>query len=110
MLFGGRKVVLIFNLFFSIIFLIHITFLIYDILNPEVPEIVVYEKNLNEIDFPMNLRICAHELNDKTSRYRKFGYRNVFRWFIGSSIYNDTLHGWAGHSENGSVLGNVEGL
>ena len=110
MMFSGRRVVLIFNLFFSIIFLIHVSFLIYNILYPEVPEIIVYEKKLNEIDFPMNLRICVHDLNDETSRYRKFGYGNVFKWFMGKSMFNDTLHGWAGHSKNGSVLGNVEGL
>ena len=109
MVYGGKKVVLILNFLFCIAFLIHISILIYYIIYPEVPEIVVYQKNLKEIDFPMNIRICAHELNDSKTRYQKFGYKNGYSFFMGSSMFNKSLYGWAGHSENGSVLGNVEG-
>ncbi len=109
MVFGSRKIVLILNFSFFIIFLIHVSFIVYNILYPDVPEIVVYQKNLNEKDFPMNVRICAHELNDIKSRYQKFGYKNVDEYYMGKSMFNGTLHGWAGHSKNGSVLGNVEG-
>ena len=109
MVYGGKNVVLILNFLFSTAFLIHISILIYYIIYPEVPEIVVYQKNLKEIDFPMNVRICAHELNDSKTRYRKFGYKNGYSFFMGSSMFNKSLYGWAGHSENGSVLGNIEG-
>ena len=97
------------NVFFSIMFLIHISSIGYSTLNPEVPEIVVYKRNLREVDFPMTFRLCVHELNDTRSRYQRFGYKHYANFFRGLSMFNDSLYGWAGHSKNGSVLGNVEG-
>ena len=74
MFFDVKKAVAFFNIIFSIIFLIHITSIGYNILYPEVPETVVYNRNLKEIDFPMNFRICVHELYNSSSRYQRFGY------------------------------------
>ena len=104
-----EKVVAFINVLFSVIFLIHISTIIYNILYPEVPEIIVSKKSLNEIEFPMTFRICAFELNDTVSRYQSFGYADYAAYFRGQSMFNDTLYGWAGHDQNGSVLGNVEG-
>ena len=109
MFFDDKKAVVFFNIFFSIIFLIHISSIGYNILYPEVPEIVVYKRNLKEIDFPMSFRICVHELNDTRSRYQRFGYKNYDDFFRGKSMFNGSLYGWAGHDQNGSVLGSVEG-
>mgnify|MGYP001225323635 FL=1 len=109
MRFDIEKVVAFINVFFSVIFLIHISAIGYDILYPEVPEIVVNKRNLNDIDFPMTFRICAFELDDTVSRYQSFGYDGYQDFFRGKSSFNDTLYGWAGHDQNGSVLGNVEG-
>ena len=106
---GVERVVAFINVFFSVIFLMHISILIYYILYPEIPEILVSKKNLNEIEFPMTFRICAFELNDTVSRYQSFGYAHYGDYFRGRSMFNDTLYGWAGHDENGSVLGTVEG-
>ena len=97
------------NVFFFIIFLAHISSIGYSTLYPEVPEIVVYKKNLNEVEFPMTFRICAYELRDAQSRYQSFGYESHWDYFQGKSMFNDTLFGWAGHDQNGSVLGKVEG-
>merc|ERR1712032_25000 len=80
----------------------------YDILYPEVPEIVINKRSLNDIDFPMTFRICAFELFDTVSRYQSFGYETYQEFFRGRSLFNNTLYGWAGHDEMGSILGNVE--
>ena len=104
-----KVVVTSINVFFSIIFLIHISSIGYHALYPEVPEIVVRKKNLNEIEFPMAFRLCVFELNDTASRYQSFGYAHYSDYFRGKSMFNDTLYGWAGHDQNGSVLGNVKG-
>ena len=110
---GKTMTVLGINVFFSIVFLIHISSIGYNIQYPEVPEIVVSKKNLNDIEFPMTFRICAFEHDneqyDPVSRYESFGYANHQEYFRGLSMFNDTLYGWAGHDINGSVLGNVEG-
>ena len=104
-----EKVVAFIHVVFSVIFLIHISTIGYDILYPEVPEIVVNKRNLNDIDFPMTFRICAFELYDTVSRYQSFGYDSYPNFFRGRSMFNTTLYGWAGHDENGSIVGNIEG-
>ena len=106
---GVERVVAFINVFFSVIFLMHISILGYNILYPEIPEILVSKKNLNEIEFPMTFRICAFELNDTVSRYQSFGYSDYAGFFRGQSMFNNTVYGWAGHDENGSVWGNVAG-
>ena len=107
----AKIVVTSINVFFSIVFLMHISSIGYHTLYPELPDIVVSKKNLNEIDFPMTFRICAFELNDTdtVSRYQSFGYADYVDFFRGRSMFNDTLYRWAGHDKYGSVLGNVEG-
>ena len=104
-----EKIVAFINIFFSIIFMVHIGFLGYNILYPVVPEILVYKKNFNEIDFPMTFRLCAFELYDKDARYQAFGYKDYGDFFRGESMFNSSLYGWAGHTENGTALGNVQG-
>ena len=109
MRFDIEKVVAFIHVFFSVIFLIHISAIGYNILYPEVPEIVVYKRNLNDVHFPMIFRICAFELYDTVSRYQSFGYDTYQDFFRGMSMFNNTLYGWAGHDEEGSIVGNVEG-
>ena len=105
----AKVVVTSINVFFSIIFLIHISSIGYYTLYPELPELVVSKKNLNEIEFPMTFRLCAFELNNTVSRYQSYGYARYGDYFRGRSMFNDTLYGWAGHDKNGSTLGNIEG-
>ena len=35
---------------------------------------------------------------------------DLFEFFNGNSRFNDSVVGWAGHTENGSSIGSVEGL
>ena len=37
------------------------------------------------------------------------GYEDVKNYYYGRSFYNKSIMGWAGHTENGSTLGSVEG-
>ena len=80
-------------------------------LYPEEPSVKTYKKDLKDIDFPMTLRLCLQletiDGNDKN--IKPFGYRNIREYFRGKSVYNDSIMGWAGHLENHSSLGSVEG-
>ena len=56
------------------------------------------------------LRICsffssARPIND----YPKFGYENQDKFFQGISMFNSSIIGWNGHTENGSTVGDIEG-
>ena len=78
-------------------------------LYPDVPEIVVNMKNLNELEFPIVFRICAFDIDDPDKRYTKVGYKDSWNFYLGQSVFNDSVYGWNGHQKNGSTLGTVEG-
>ena len=88
----------------------HVGILIYSKVNPDLPEVKYYKKNLKEIDFPIAFQICITENNNDTSKYHDLGYMDLWEFFNGKSMFNDSIVGWAGHTENGSLIGSVEGL
>ena len=104
----------ILSIILIVICIYHVSNIIYKNINPDVPEILVYEKNLNEIDFPISFLLCLNEFDNDSMKYRKVGFNNVQDLFLGRRVkYNSTLKkmavekhlkGWKGHKMNGSVL------
>ena len=86
----------------------HISFIIFNLLYPDIPTMKHYSRNLKDIDFPIAFRICAEKLQDEEEKFNSVGYRNMFDFFLGQSMYG-SAYGWAGHSKNGSIIGPVEG-
>ena len=78
--------------------------------NPNLPEIKVYKKNLEEIEFPFSFLLCAYDLQNDTVKYNKMGYKDEVDFFRGRSKFNSSLVGWGGHTENGSYIGTAQGL
>ena len=78
-------------------------------LNPDLPTTKTYVKHLNEIEFPLVFRICAYEFDRSNVRFQNYGYSYDFDYFIGQSMYNNSLFGWNGHTKNGSTIGSFEG-
>ena len=56
------------------------------------------------IDFPIIFKICVDETVNKSSRYKNVGYQDSFDFFNGQSMYNSSIFGWTGHTQNGSTL------
>ena len=100
------KFTLSLNLALGVICIVHIGFIIHNILFPPIPSIKVYEKQLKDIEFPLLLRIC---INDKTmQRFKDVGYFNDWEFFLGKSRFNNSIYGWNGHTEDGSSIGSFE--
>ena len=95
----------------SIVFIAHVGYIGYELLYPKFPEIVNYKKQLSEIDFPVVFKVCANEANISAANEKitEIGYTDLWKLFLGESMYNDSIYGWAGHTENGSTTGSVEG-
>ena len=104
-----KKFYMLLNITFFIVFIIHISILGYKSLYPDVPEIIVYKKDLSEIEFPILFRICLFETENKLFRYIRNGYLKAADYFKGQSGWNSSLYGWAGHTEYGSTMGSVYG-
>ena len=87
----------------------HICFLFYNTVHPELPEIKVYQKGLDEIEFPLSFLVCVHEMVHVSGRYRRLGYSDYIDFYYGQSRFNGSIYGWGGHMENGTTYGSVEG-
>ena len=97
---------------FGIAFTVHISVLIYTKLNPSLPEVKYYNKKLKDIDFPIAFQFCIEEKNTdaKIKLANGLGYRDLFDFFRGKSLFNNSIVGWSGHRKNGSTIGSVEGI
>lgn len=98
------------NLFFFIAFTIHMIFISYKQKYPEDPSVKIYKRQLNDIVFPITLKFCMKELKNSSMRYRKYGYLNVWPFFVGQKKGGGKFFGWNGHAQNGSTIGTVQGI
>lgn len=96
---------LILNVTLTFTCILHVSIILYDQLYPEEPSLKYYEKKLNEIEFPVNLKYCL-TLPDEKAFWNKFGYKLVWEFYYGQSVFNSSLHGWKGFSKSGSDLYN----
>ena len=94
---------------FTSSFIVHIFFIWSKILKPDIPNVRVYKSPLKDIEFPLVFKICADQNKNENERYRRVGYKNYGAFYRGRSMYNETLVGWGGHSENFTNIGTVEG-
>ena len=98
------------NVVFSIALVIHVFLVVFSMIYPNTPSVKVYKKSFNEINFPISIKICATEDRDSDiMRHNVTGYARVFKFFMGESMFNDSLFGWRGHTKDGSTLGSTQG-
>ena len=104
-----RQTVKMINLTLLMICTLNSYDVIYRLVNPELPEVKVYVTNIEEIDFPLSFRLCLYYYIFDVDRYRDLGYDHSFGFYLGMSMYNESLIGWNGHNEDGSTIGSTEG-
>ena len=99
------------NVVFLMAFVIHVFLVAFSLIYPNTPSVKVYKKSFNEIEFPISIKICATEDRDSDAmRHNVTGYKRSFKFFMGESMFNDSLFGWRGHTKDGSVLGSTQGI
>ncbi len=99
------------NVIFLVLFLIHLSIICYQSLNPNVPSISVFKEDFQKIDFPFSFKICVKELQNITARYEKVGYRDNYYFYLGISKFYPWpfVGGWHGHTDINKTLGSLEG-
>ena len=97
------------NFLFVVVFIVHITTIVYQDLYPRHPNIKTYSKDLKDIDFPISFKLCVGERENATDKFRRLGYTNEMDFYHGRSRFNETILGWNGHTESVSTLGSIEG-
>ena len=99
------------NILFSMALIIHVFLVAYSMIHPSTPSIKVYKKRFNEIDFPVCIKICATEDRERNiNRHNVLGYKKNVQFFVGKSMFNESLIGWSGHTKEGSILGSTQGM
>jgi hypothetical protein len=78
-------------------------------IRPSVTNTRVEEMELKDVDMPVVLKICVTPGFNMTA-IKEMGYDDpfgVYRYFNGESKYNQTILGWAGHTNTSRVHGSV---
>ena len=101
--------IFVINCVFTTFFFIHIAFIAYNLKYPRNPSIRVYRKNIEDIEFPISVKLCVKTFEEESKIFQKFGYSHDYGFFTGFSMYNLSLKGWNGHTKTGSTLGPVDG-
>ena len=104
-----KTLIIIFNLSLFIACLVHIFSILHNYLYPDMPINKEYEKNLEDIEFPLIFKLCFQQHNE-TKILQSLGYERIYMFYMGRSMYNSSLFGWNGHVKNGSTLESTEGM
>ena len=91
--------------------MVHIMFLFYNNSNPKLPEIIMTNKNIRDVEMPLSFLVCLTIKNPelRNKNFNDAGYSNIQNFFTGSSMHNDSIFGWFGHMKNGSTFDSLEG-
>ena len=100
------------NIVLIISCVVHIMFLFYNNSNPKLPEIIMTNKNIRDVEMPLSFLVCLTIKNPelKNKNFNDAGYSNIQQFFTGSSMHNDSIFGWFGHMKNGSPYNSLEGV
>ena len=64
------------------------------------------EVSLEDIKFPLVIKVCVIPGFNK-SAIRELGYKSVTHYLAGQSKFNESLYGWAGHTNKSETVGSV---
>ena len=103
------KLPIIVNILFTMVFIVHISFIGYGMKYPANPETKIYSKELKDLgEFPIVFKLCLKELESFDERYKRQGYNDIFEFFKGNLKSGGKMVGWAGQKKSsGSVKGNI---
>ena len=94
------------NLLFCFAFLWQLSGILDEWVNPSQETIRVSEKKLKR-KFPLIIEICPDPGFNLTA-IREEGYRDIEQYFQGQNMFEDSLIGWAGHSNTSRKNRTVE--
>ena len=103
-----RKAFMCAHIIFTFAFVVHLSIIAYDLKYPQYPSVRIRKTELSNIDFPLVFKICIRDV-ENTEKFEKLGYSNRYAVFIGKSMFNRSLVGWNGHTQDFLTLMPVKG-
>ena len=67
------------------------------------------EVKLTDIELPILFKVCP-DPGFNTTALREEGYAGIYEYFLGRSMFNTSLYGWAGHTNNSQTRGTVHNI
>lgn len=98
------------NIICALAALTQLFFILMGFVSPNQLNTETSELPLEEIDFPLDIKICAEPAFNE-SAIVEAGYGNEwsqFGYFTGRSRFNSSIFGWAGHTPHAGPVGSVE--
>ena len=62
---------------------------------------------LQNMDFPLVIKVCVIPGFNHTA-LQEMGYQNTWDYFLGQSRFNQSVYGWAGHTNQSGTIKSVE--
>ena len=87
---------------------IQLVFIIANYINPDQLNTIASEISLDDIGFPLDIKICAEPAFNQNALVESGYDRLLYNYFTGRSRYNPSVFGWAGHDNENGTLGSVE--
>ena len=103
----SRNYILLVNLSCFVGFCVQLANVVDTYVHPTQTTMEVNEKDLQDSDFPLLFKICINPSFNHTA-IDEAGFDDAYGFFSGTSRFNSSLFGWAGHTAEGGVLGTVE--
>ena len=95
------------NLLCCIAFTWQVSGIIQEWINPSRQTTQISEKNYNEMEFPLIIKLCPDPAFN-LSALQEEGYARIGDYFKGYSRYNRSILGWAGHTNESQIRGSVD--
>ena len=89
-------------------FVVHFSVIAYEMKYPKYPSIMIRKTDLRNIDFPVVFKFCVGDV-ENNEKFQRLGYADRYDVFMGNSMFNNSLVGWNGHTQNFSTLMPVRG-
>ena len=69
---------------------------------------MIRKTDLRNINFPVVFKFCVGN-GENNEKFQRLGYADRYDVFLGNSMFNNSLVGWNGHTNNFSTLMPVKG-
>ena len=86
---------------------VQLAFVLGGFIKPAITRTWEEEVPLQDIDFPLVLKICVSPGFNQTALH-DVGYEDTWHYFVGQSKFNSSVLGWGGHTEDSGTCGTVE--
>lgn len=105
-MFSSKNVWILANIACTIALAVQLAHVLEGFVKPRITRTWEEEVSLEDINFPLIIKGCVIPGFNK-SAIQELGYESVATYLAGQSKFNESLYGWAGHTNKSEIIGSV---